>query len=328
MNRRTFLYKALGVTTVGFFAGSGIGFIVEADEKPKTPTPTTPSFGHHWLNIETELGATQHHHTLLDEIVTASLAIYEREKRTIQGTPGEEQYDSSLRKAFFHSVAVTLNARHFEPSDQAPSLLHEALEPRLIDDKQVRLVKCDTASAIYLAVAEQAQVPIFGVLTPCHMFVRWDPNGKHNALITNDPINNQDYSWESQNNMGGLEDSFYIQERGFLGFPIDTDSLPYTDCMKSLPLTQSLSIAHYNAALEFEHQYAKTPDKHFLNQALYHLNEAINLVPGFFKFYMVRSSIHQQLGDTKAAQEDKDKQDELIVRKAYAPNAPGLPQAV
>ena len=55
---------------------------------------------------------------------------------------------------------------------------------------------CDDMSRIYLAVGEKFNLPLYGVSIPFHFFIRYDQDGKHNSLDSNDSVNKGDFNWE------------------------------------------------------------------------------------------------------------------------------------
>ncbi len=322
MDRRTFLHAAL-VGGLGYAAGVGAYFTFGPGSQGTSASDSskTKSFGHQWLGIEEEVGAGPKHFTMLDQLVDEAATAFEQAKKSdLRGKPGESTYDYLLQSAFFQAVGQTLKNNHFTRPRTSPFLLYEALESKLL--------QCVTGSAICLAVAERTQVPVYGVLTPSHMFVRWDSDGKHNSLKEDDPVNAGDRNYEAQEQMGGVPDSHYLQSTGTFGAPIIVPHLHKTDCMRNLSLDESLSMAHYNAALELEHKYDKSHDSHYLNLALRHLSHAIRLVPNYYKFYSVRSDVYKALGDSKEAQSDEIRSDELLVRRENAPTSLELPRAV
>ena len=60
-------------------------------------------------------------------------------------------------------------------------------------------IDCDDLSFIYLAVGEKLNLNLYGVYAPGHVFIRYDSDGKHDVLNSENPINNEDFNWETTN---------------------------------------------------------------------------------------------------------------------------------
>ena len=69
---------------------------------------------------------------------------------------------------------------------------------------------CDDMSRIYLAVGEKFNLPLYGVSIPFHFFIRYDQDGKHNSLDSNDSVNKGDFNWEPTNIPQIKSDEYYL----------------------------------------------------------------------------------------------------------------------
>ena len=82
----------------------------------------------------------------------------------------------------------------------AQDLLSRGLKTRRVD--------CDIYSFLYLSVADILKLPLYAVSVPHHVFVRWDPDERHNPLDPNAPENKNDFNWETTSSMI-LDDNHY-----------------------------------------------------------------------------------------------------------------------
>src|SRR3989344_6048176 len=58
-------------------------------------------------------------------------------------------------------------------------------------------IDCDDFSFIYIAVEEKLNLNLFGVYSPGHLFIRHDPDKKHDSLNPKNLINQNDFNWET-----------------------------------------------------------------------------------------------------------------------------------
>ena len=320
----------------------------EGEHKDEKPVPKK-KFGHQWLSAEEGLGVMPRHYEMLDSIVDhAAAAIRQGQQRFRDGKESthfpdlDERIDTyrstaaltamrlarakektlpeptapyearakeieneAMRTIFFRTVDSVLDSRGYWPREKAPNSLHRSLDAKKL--------KCDTASALYLSVAQAVEAPVFGALTPIHMFVRWDPNGKHDYLLAGNPANAGDLNWDAQDGLS-IDDSFHIQYRGWPWFsPMSKTALPKTDYMRNLTFDEAAALGFYAAGNEFESRFSVTNDKKDLEQGLKLLTEAITRLPKAYKFYYARADVWDALGDEKRKEEDFKRAEELIV---------------
>ena len=141
------------------------------------------TIAHRALDIEQPLGhSTDANYKLLDEIIDAV-----KNKVTINKN---NTYTKEEAVKILQTIASTLVSKGLRY--KVNTLLGEGLKTRQID--------CDNYAMIYLAVAEVLNLPLVAVLAPKHAFIRWDPDGKHDAINKDSSKNMGDFNWETTAN--------------------------------------------------------------------------------------------------------------------------------
>ena len=135
---------------------------------------------------------------------------------------------------------------------------------------------CYRNSLIFLAIGETNNLPFYGVTVPeypSHIFVRYDPDGKHNALNINDPVNKGDANLETTAGFI-IPDIYYIKTRNLTkNINILLRNLTENELF-SIPYAWRGNILHHK--------------KGDLKNALAKYNKALSLNPKFWIFYVER----------------------------------------
>ena len=136
------------------------------------------------------------HLKTLDEIISQSKKIV---KENYKGNP----YDEENAKNLVKEIGNLINKKN-----------------PLLEEKNPCYKRC----LVYLAVSEVNKLPIYPVLIPEHMFLRWDPDGIHKQKFYGDSIpeekkNYLDFEWNPASNKGdfnwdpnfleSFDDAFY-----------------------------------------------------------------------------------------------------------------------
>jgi len=113
---------------------------------------------------------------------------------------------------------------------------------------------CLLRALIYHSIGETYGFPIHLVLTPpsgnfYHIFSRWDPDGKHDALNPDNPVNKGDFNWDnntSRDNSYGINrisDNYFIDH-----WFIPEETIKNKIYLKNLNPKEILAIAYFLSA--------------------------------------------------------------------------------
>ncbi|MEK6823790.1 MAG: tetratricopeptide repeat protein [Nanoarchaeota archaeon] len=149
-------------------------------------------------------------------------------------------------------------------------------------------IDCDDLSFIYLAVGEKLNLNLYGVYAPGHVFIRYDSDGKHDVLNSENPINNEDFNWETTN-LREYYDKKYIEEE-----KISKESIENGIYMKNLTKLELLSLGYFN-------QGNNLFDKKEYNLAIESYDNALKLYPKNFSFIFNKNLVvfSRNLNSTK-----------------------------
>ncbi len=185
--------------------------------------------------------------------------------------------------------------------------------PRLDDEKQ----SCYYKSLTYLAIGEANNLPLYGVIVPSHMFVRWDSDGKHNPLgvvLNSKPFAPEDYSvnvgdfnWD-KNSFKNKTDQSYLFE-GYLECgkePFGYLEIRNGTYLKNLNKHELLSIA-------YQQESSKLFDKELYDLALKYINKSLELNPNNYLAYCTKGDELYQ----KGMKESKEESDSITLNSIY-----------
>ncbi len=157
--------------------------------------------------------------------------------------------------------------------------------------------KCYRMSMVYLAISEENDLHLYPVIIPNHIFVRYDPDGKHDPLNPNNPINKGDINIETTTGKIKIDQEIF-------SLLISKKSLEKRIYLSNLNEKEFLSIAHWNRAIE-------KIEKENYQEALEECNKAIELNLNSLQAYSIRSGCYGYLGEFKKSIEDLNKAIEL-----------------
>lgn len=194
---------------------------------------------------------------------------------------------------------------------------------------------CDNLSFIYVAIGERSNINLYAVYSPEHVFIRYDPDGKHDPLNTKNPVNKGDFNWETL-------DGEIVKDNDYCGKK-EKEAIEKGVYMKNLTKQKLIAQAFmnkgqyffekgdYNHALE---NYKKSleldqnnPENyvHFgilffkkkeYDLAIENYSKAIKLDANDVYAYSHRIDAYESLGKIEKANEDSKKVEEII-KKHY-----------
>ena len=151
---------------------------------------------------------------------------------------------------------------------------------------------CDNFSMVYMALAKELKLPLYVVKGPEHVFVRWDEDGKHDALNPKNPVNEGDFNWETT---GGEE--WNDKEYALLG-KIPEKSMNNV-FLRNLKDDEILAI-----------QYLNIGDVYYKNkktmEAMKNLTKAVELNPTYFEAHFNLGNIYYGKEQYEKAIEEYD----------------------
>ncbi len=142
----------------------------------------------------------------------------------------------------------------------------------------------------YLAVAREKNLPLELVCVPKsggHVYVRWDPDGKHNPLVPNDTINKGDFGWE-------VTSGKFVEDDQYWTSLISKNSIKKNIYLTNLSDSQIISKAYCSKAVELANQGK-------FNDALKNCNISLNLDSNEIKAHYVKGFCYNKLGDYNEA---------------------------
>ena len=185
--------------------------------------------------------------------------------------------------------------------------------PKLDDEKQ----SCYYKSLTYLAIGEANNLPLYGVIVPSHMFIRWDSDGKHNpmgiALNSKfiDPedysVNAGDFNWD-KNSFKNKTDQDYLFE-GYLECgkePFGYGEIRNGTYLKNLNKNELLSVAYQQESTELF-------DKKVYDLALEYINKSLELNSNNYLAYCTKGDGLYQRG----MEESKEESDSITLNSIY-----------
>lgn len=115
--------------------------------------------------------------------------------------------------------------------------------------------QCYRSSLIYLAIGNANQIP-FNIIdipgAPGHIFIRYNPDGKHDIINPDNPLNKGDINIETttgeiqESKNGEYSDNYYIHE-----FALEKESLKKNIFLRSLNEKELLSTAYTQIAINY-----------------------------------------------------------------------------
>jgi tetratricopeptide (TPR) repeat protein len=171
--RKKFLRDIGAVAVILAFPILNLG--VETSDSKYTSKYQT--IAHEIVDLEHDLGATDSDYKILDSI------IYEATKRI----EVKSSYTRSEAIKVLQTIHSILEERGF--ASKVYLLFNRSLKKKGFD--------CSAYSITLLAIGEVLGLPLHLVRVPGHIFVRWDPDGQHDPLSKDNPVNREDFNWET-----------------------------------------------------------------------------------------------------------------------------------
>ena len=186
--RKKFLRDIGAVAVILAFPVLNLG--VETSDSKYTSKYQT--IAHEILDLEHDLGATDSDYKIIDSI------IYEATKRI----EVKSSYTRSEAIKVLQTIHSILEERGF--ASKVYLLFNHSLKKRGFD--------CSAYSITLLAIGEVLGLPLHPVRVPGHIFVRWDPDGQHDPLSKDNPVNREDFNWETVIKWTKSDD-YYVSRR-------------------------------------------------------------------------------------------------------------------
>ncbi|MEW6025724.1 MAG: tetratricopeptide repeat protein [Planctomycetota bacterium] len=203
----------------------------------------------------------------------------------------------------------------------------KALLNKVLDNKSGN---CLGLSSLYLALAERLNLPVYGVSSPEHIFIRYD-NGKYIRDIETDKngaelgtsaydyylapgMNNPDNQMffigltkEDINFAGYLKNlskkdviGIFLMNRGMVYYDNYDDSKSDSDWRKAIKVSSNPAHTHFEIASFL----AGVGTDGAYNRALFHLNEVIRMSPNYYGSYELKGYLINSTGYTYDAREE------------------------
>ena len=246
--RRHFLRGMEAVAAALAFPIPDLG--VETSDNKYTPKYRT--IAHDILDLEQDLGTTDSDYEILDSI------IYETTKKV----EVKSSYTRPEAVRVLRTIHSILKEKGF--TSHVYVLFNSSLKKKRFD--------CSAYSITFLAIGEVLGLPLHLVRAPGHIFVRWDPDGQHEPLDKDSPVNREDFNWETVIE-SVRSDDYYISRR-----KIPRNSIQDGIFLRNLTRKEVIAVAHSHRAKAHE-------ERGNLDKAIKSLEVAIRLNPKYPEAY-------------------------------------------
>ena len=189
-------------------------------------TPKYRTIAHEILDLEQNLGVTDSDYEIIDSIICEA-------KKRIEL---KASYTRSEAVKILQSIHSILEEKGFMSSIYL--LFNLSLKKRRFD--------CSAYSVTFLAIGEVLSLPLHLVRVPGHIFVRWDPDGQHDPLNKDNPVNREDFNWETIAEWTRSDD-YYISWRN-----IPRKSIQDGVFLGNLSRTEVIAVAYSHRAKGYE----------------------------------------------------------------------------
>ncbi|MDP2672225.1 MAG: tetratricopeptide repeat protein [Nanoarchaeota archaeon] len=151
-----------------------------------------------------------------------------------------------------------------------------------LDDKSLSYNK----SLIYLAIAEENNLPLYPVSSLDQIFVRWDAKRDgHKASNPNNPINQGDFNWDPIK-LKFINDNEYTSLTSGL---MDFEAIEKGIYLKNLDKKELLAVAYWQEALTLDKMQR-------YGEAIEYANKSLELNPNYPRAYQIRGNCLTNLG--------------------------------
>jgi len=294
-NRRLFL-KTAGLTTCAIMTPLSVYYLFDNIKRTNNYRPKYQTIAHEFLDLEKDFEVTDADYQILDDIIDEA-------KQKIEVKP---MYSHNEAVTILKTIYSILKERGFEYEKNG--LLNHGLKTKKID--------CDNYSIIYLAIAETLNLPIFAVNAPEHIFIRWDPDGKHDAQHPSNPVNKSDFNFETT--AGSIKNTCILTDDYYkFRFNIADKSIAAGVFLKNLNRNETLAIQYNNRGIAWE-------EKGNLDSAIEDYNQAIKFNPKSSAAYNNRGNAWNKKGNFDNAIEDYNQAIILNPKSSAAYNNRGI----
>jgi tetratricopeptide (TPR) repeat protein len=222
---------SLGAILLALYFGSGNKKVFSEEVKNSGLEIKLESPAHTYLNIEKDCGTVKSDYKILEEIIEKSQSKISQIQKEIGLVKLSKNYSSEEIVRIFNGIHSTLKELGF--SFKEIDLLNQGLKSKNLD--------CDTYAVIYKTIGDILGLPIYMVRAPNHAFVRWDANGKHDALNRDHKVNKGDVNWETTDGWSSVNDDEYISR-----LKIPLKSIKEGTYLQNLNYNEILSIGYAN----------------------------------------------------------------------------------
>jgi tetratricopeptide (TPR) repeat protein len=262
------LKTVAGLTAVAMVSFLSVGHLCAATHGYRYQYDT---IAHDFFDMESGFGVTIEDYQRFDHIINEV-------KRRIKLKPRYAVREGVL---ILRTIDSILKERNFHYGKNR--FLNHGMKSKSID--------CEIRAAMYLGIAEALKLPLKGVLAPDHVFVRWDPDGKHDAVNPSHPVNKGDFNWETTK-AGIWSDNDYRAWR-----EISEKSIVSGVYLKNLNRNELFSIWYLNRGIAWR-------EKGYVGKAIRDHNRAIQLNPKYPSAYNNRAINLWRTGDLDKSIED------------------------
>ncbi|MGC8940987.1 MAG: tetratricopeptide repeat protein, partial [Candidatus Nanoarchaeia archaeon] len=189
---------------------------------------------------------------------------------------------------------------------------------KVLDDKKG---SCEGLSTLYLALAEQLDLPIYGITLPEHVAVRWDDSKfKRNIETTDEGIEVFDSDYRKKYNISqkSIKEGVYLRnlsKKEVVGWLLSNRGVAYADKGEL-----DKAIQDFNKALELDPNFVEAYNnrgiayayKGEFDKAMQDWNKALELDPKYANAYYNRGIAYANKGEFNKAMQDLNKARELI----------------
>ena len=247
----------LSVPLITLFLQYSTPVRTEETDKIKEYEPRYETLAHERLDIESAYKTPVKAYKILDDIISQA-------KDKIKQ---KQDYSKSDIATVFETIDSIFKEKGFE--NKGGSLLGEGLAEKKLD--------CDRYSFVYLAIAEEMNLPIHAVYVPSHVFVRWDEDKKPNP-----------FNWETKLSKT-ITNEEYVRR-----YNVSRENSEKSNYLENLTREEIMAVSYLATGNAFSKEKK-------LNEAKKNYKKAIKLNPGICITYSNKASIFEKKGDLATA---------------------------
>ncbi len=219
--------------------------------------PRYETLAHERLDIEGSYKTPVESYKILDNIISQA-------KDKIKQ---KQEYSKSDIAKVFETIDSIFKEKGFE--NKGGSLLGEGLAEKKLD--------CDRYSFVYLAIAEEMNLPIHAVYVPSHVFVRWDEDKKNNP-----------FNWETKLSKTMTNEKYASK------YNVSKENSEKSNYLENLTREEAMAFSYLATGNAFSKEKK-------LNEAKKNYKKAIKLNPGICITYSNKASLFEKDDDLVTA---------------------------